>query len=99
MDKTSASKVGIILFWHAVDIIFYGIALKFLAEWFVTPTFHTAKIGWAAAFGLVIVVRLLINRHGDDDRAITLHNLFVEALIPFLFVDAGYAVHHFLGGL
>ena len=96
MNKASAGQVGIVLFWHAVDIIAYGIAFKFLAEWFVTPTFHTMAITWAKAFGLVLIVRMLVQRH-EQPQAITLQNLFIECVVPFLFTEAGFAIHHFLG--
>lgn len=96
MNKAGASKVAILLFWHAVDILAYGIALKFLAEWYITPTFHTTPISWATAFGLVIIVRLLVQRHSEEERPITFQNLVVECLVPALFTEAGYLIHHFL---
>lgn len=96
MNKASAAKIGVTLFWHAVDIVLYGVAFKFLAEWFITPTFHTSPIQWGAAFGLVLVVRLLVQKHEADERAITIQNVFVEAVIPALSIEAGYLIHHFL---
>lgn len=96
MNKSSANKIAGTLFWHAVDIVFYGIALKFLAEWFLTPTFHTAKIEWGASFGLVIIVRLLVTRHEEAERPITFQNLVEEAIVPALLTEAGQLIHHFL---
>ena len=95
MNKASASKVATTLFWHAVDIIVYGVALKFLAEWYLTPTFHTTVIKWGTAFGLVIIVRLLVQRH-EEERQITLQNVVVECLVPALFTELGYLIHHFI---
>jgi hypothetical protein len=97
MTKHSANKIATVLFWHAVDIVFYGIALKFLAEWYVTPIFHTARVTWAGAFGLVLVARLLVQKHDGEPPAITIQALIEEAVVPFLFVEAGYAIMHFLG--
>jgi hypothetical protein len=96
MNKANAGKIGLVLFWHAVDIGFYGVALRFLAEWYITPTFHTARVTWAVAFGLVIVARLLIQRHGEEPPQITLQALVQEAVVPALFTEAGYLIHHFL---
>jgi heme/copper-type cytochrome/quinol oxidase subunit 3 len=96
MNKANAGKIAGVLFWHAVDIVFYGIALKFLAEWFLTPTFHTAHVGWGASFGLVIIVRLLVTRHEEAERAITFQNLIEEAIVPALLTEAGQLIHHFL---
>ncbi len=97
MNKVNAERIAAILFWHAVDIVFFGVALKFLAEWYLTPTFRTAPISWATAFGLVLIVRLLVQRHEGEDRQITFQNLVVEAIVPALFTEAGYLIHHFLG--
>ncbi len=94
MNRASAGKIGITLFWHAIDIILYGIAFKFLSEWYLTPTFHTATITWGKAFGLVLIARLLVQKHGEEQRDITIQNVFIEAVIPALFVEAGYLLHH-----
>lgn len=97
MNKASASTFGAALFWHAVDISFYGIAFKFLAGWYVIPTFHTGPITWATAFGLVLIARLLVEHHDDGGRQITFQNLVYEAVVPALFTEAGYLIHHFMG--
>lgn len=96
MNKASAGKVGILLFWHAVDIVFYGVALKFLWEWFGQATFHTPALTWATSFGLVLIARMLVEHHGQDERQITLQNVVMEAIVPALFTEAGYLIHHFL---
>jgi hypothetical protein len=95
MTKGGASKIAMVLFWHAVDIAFYGIALKFLAAWYITPIFHTAPFRWADALGMVIVVRLLIQRH-EEPPPISLQALIEEAAVPAIFTEAGYLLHHFL---
>ncbi len=97
MNKASAGKFAGLLFWHAVDIVFYGVALKFLWEWYGQPTFHTPAITWATSFGLVLIARMLVEHHGDDDREITFQNVVYEAIVPALFTEAGYLIHHFLG--
>jgi len=98
MNKASAGKLAVTLFWHAVDIVFYGVALKFLWEWFGQPTFHTATVNWGMSFGLVLTARLVVERHGEE-KPITFQNLVVAALVPALFVEAGYLIHHFCMGL
>lgn len=97
MNKAKASTFANVLFWHAVDIAFFGVALKFLAGWYLAPTFHTAPITWATAFGLVIIVRLLVQQHEEEERQITFQNLVVEAIVPALSTEAGYLIHHFMG--
>lgn len=97
MNKASAGKVGVLLFWHAVDIVFYGVAFKFLWEWYGQPTFHTPALTWAGSFGLVLIARMLVEQHGSsEDRAITFQNVIMEAIVPALFTEAGYLIHHFL---
>ncbi len=95
MNKASANKIASVLFWHAVDIIFYGIALKFLADWFLVPTFHAAHVDYGTSFGLVIIVRLLVSRHEEAERPITFQNLIEEAIVPALLTEAGQLIHHF----
>jgi uncharacterized membrane protein len=98
VNKVSASKVASVLFWHAIDILFFGVAFKFLAEWYIAPTFHTGAVTWARAFGLVIIARLLVQRHNnDEEQQITFQNLVFEAVVPALFTEAGYLIHHFMG--
>jgi hypothetical protein len=98
MNKASAGKVAITLFWHAVDIVFYGVAFKFLWAWFGQPTFHTPTVNWDLSFGLVLIARMLVEHHGDE-KPVTLQNVVIAALIPALFVEAGYLIHHFCMGL
>jgi hypothetical protein len=95
MNKASAGKVAVTLFWHAVDIVCYGVAFKYLWGWFGQPTFHTPSLTWGTSFGLVLIARLLVEHHGEE-RAITLQNVFVEALIPALFLEAGFLIKHFM---
>lgn len=97
MNKASAGKVGLVLFWHAVDIVCYGVAFRFLWGWFGQPTFHTSVIGWGPSFGLVLIARMLVEHHGTDEKPITFQNLFLEALVPALFAEAGMLIHHFMG--
>jgi hypothetical protein len=97
LNKTSAAKLGSLLFWHAVDIAFYGVALKYLWGWYGQSTFHTPTLSWACSFGLVLIARLLVEHHGEDGREITFQNLVVEAIVPALFTEAGYLIHHFMG--
>lgn len=95
MNKASAAKVANVLFWHAVDILFYGVALKLLWEWFGQPTFHTTPVAWGTSFGLVIIVRLLFPPK-EEEKAITLQNLVIEALVPALLTEAGHLLHKLL---
>ena len=97
MNKASAGKIGGLLFWHAVDIVCYGVALNFLWAWFGQPVFHTPTINWGTSFGLVLIARLLVEHHGGEDRLITFQNLVYEAIVPALFTEAGYLIHHFMG--
>jgi hypothetical protein len=96
MNKASVGKLGNLLFWHAVDIVFYGVALKFLWTWYGQPTFHTPALAWATSFGLVLIARMLVEHHGDDNREITFQNVVHEAIVPALFTEAGYLIHHFM---
>lgn len=98
MNKGSAGKVGVLLFWHAVDIGFYGAAFHFLWGWFGQAMFHTPVASWGTSFGLVLIARLLVQQHrGEDERQVTFQNLIMEAIVPLLFTEAGYLIHHFMG--
>lgn len=97
MNKQSVSKIALPLFWHAVDIVCYGVALHFLWGWFGQGTFHTPALTWATSFGLVLIARMIVGHHGEDDRDVTFHNLLTEALTPALFTEAGFLIHHFMG--
>ncbi len=97
MNKGSAERFASLLFWRAVDIGLYGVALKFLWVWFGQPTFGTAPLTWPTAFGLVLTARLLGRRDEAGDRQVTFQNLVYEALAPALFIGVGYGIHRFLG--
>lgn len=97
MTKASAGKVALVLFWHAVDIVCYGVALKFLWGWFGQTTFHTPSVSWETSFGLVLIARMLVQNHGGgEEKAITFQNVLIEALVPALFTEAGFLIHHFM---
>lgn len=95
MNKAAAGKFAIVLFWHAVDIAAYGIALMFLWGWFVVPSLHASVLTMGHAFGLVIITRMLF-AHSSEEKEITFQNLVMELILPALFTEAGYLVHHFI---
>jgi len=95
MNKATAGKFAIVLFWHVVDIVAYGVALMYLWEWFVVVALHASILTMGRAFGLVIITRMLF-AHSSEEKEITLQNLVMELILPALFTEAGYLVHHFV---
>jgi len=95
MNKATAGKFAVALFWHAVDIAAYGLALMYLWEWFVVAALHATVLTIGRAFGLVIITRMLF-AHSSEEKEITLQNLVMELILPALFTEAGYLVHHFV---
>jgi hypothetical protein len=89
------NKVANGLFWHAVRIVFYGVALKFLWGWFMSPAMHAAELHYGVAFGLVCIFCMLFCRT-EAVRAITFQNVVEEALSPAFFTLVGFLIHMFV---
>jgi len=92
MDK---NKVGNALFWHALAIIFYGVALQFLWGWFMPAAMHAAVLKYGTAFGLVCIFCMLFRRI-EDPRPITMQNIVEEAITPAFFTLSGFLIHEFI---
>ena len=92
MDTNKAANA---FFWHAVHIIFYGVALKFLWGWFMPPAMHAAELHYGVAFGLVCIFCMLFHKI-EAVRAITFQNIVEEALSPAFFTLVGFLIHMFV---
>jgi hypothetical protein len=89
------NKVANGLFWHAVAIVFYGVALQFLWGWFMPQAMHAAAVNYGTSFGLVCIFCMLF-RKAEAPRAITLQNVVEEALTPAFFTLVGFLIHMFV---
>jgi hypothetical protein len=89
------NKLANSLFWHAVHILFYGIALHFLWDWFMPPAMHASAIRYGVSFGLVCIFCMMF-RKIEGVRAISLQNIAEEALTPVFFTLVGFLIHTFI---
>ncbi len=88
-------KLAVALFWHAIHIAFYGVALRFLWDWFMPPAMHAATLTFSVAFGLVCMFCMLFTKI-HSARTITVQNVVEEALTPALFTLFGFLIHMFV---
>jgi len=89
------NKVANALFWHAVSIVVYGVALQFLWGWFMPQAMHAAAINYGVSFGLVCIFCMLF-RKVEAIRPITFQNVVEEALTPAFFTLVGFLIHTFV---
>lgn len=97
MKKAILNIIGGI--FYALILFLYGVVLKALWGWYMTPTFGLPAISLAQAIGIILIISLLTTSQytGQDDMDVEahIHEAIYMIAYPLLILLFGWIVHFY----
>jgi hypothetical protein len=79
-----------------IDCLVSGLTIMFMWSWFITPTFHLAKLSLTQSIGFGLMVALLTHQTSSKEEKDELGVLAKSVLFSTFITLIGWVVHLFL---